>query len=55
MNEETMCSSCGENINRIAMKCHFCDDGYALCKDCAEEHRGWCNTKDEWEFPPFDE
>ena len=46
------CSNCGEE-KVIRMKCHFCDNGENLCKDCAEEHKSWCEVKDDWEFPPF--
>ena len=43
------CSSCKEE-KEIKMRCNFCDDGYAFCEECAEEHRSWCMTKDDWEF-----
>ena len=43
------CSGCDEE-KVIKMRCNFCDDGNALCSDCASEHRSWCMTKDDWEF-----
>jgi len=47
--EPEKCAICGE-VKPIKMRCNFCEDGWALCKECAEEHRSWCMAKDDWEF-----
>lgn len=43
-----ICGSCKEE-KVIKFACNFCSEG-RMCWDCGEEHRGWCNTKDDWEF-----
>ena len=43
------CSNCKQE-KQIKMKCNFCEDGYALCEECAREHRSWCKTRDDWQF-----
>ena len=46
--EKQKCSQCGEE-KKIVFRCNFCEDAYALCRECATEHKGWCIARDDWE------
>ncbi len=40
------CGSCKEE-KEIKFECTFCEEG-RMCKECGQEHRGWCQTRDDW-------
>lgn len=46
--KEEKCGSCKEE-KIIKFICNFCSE-YRMCRECGEEHRHWCSTRDEWEF-----
>ena len=43
-----VCGACKEE-QTIAFECRFCSES-RMCRECGEEHRNWCQVKDEWNF-----
>ncbi len=46
--EKEKCGACHKE-KQIKFCCNFCEEG-RMCKECGEEHRSWCETRDDWEF-----
>ena len=42
------CGSC-KNEKEIKFECGFCEEG-RMCKDCGQEHRSWCQARDDWNY-----
>ena len=44
--KEILLKTLGEE-KTIRFECGFCQEG-RMCKECGEEHRSWCNVRDDW-------
>ena len=47
-NNKEICGSCKEE-KYIKFECGFCSEG-RMCKECGEEHRSWCQTRNDWKI-----
>ena len=46
--KKEICGSCKEE-KVIEFECSFCSEG-RMCRECGQEHRTWCQTREDWTF-----